>query len=304
VIFSADAFVMPVAAGTDSIYLEYQPDQGAQVTELADAEAALREYLPDGEVTHFVLWRAYLGTNTAIIDGVADLSRLGRRLRMSGSRTAGWLVGRIGIAVHRRKDRHRRDPFARDRLRKAEATPELRDLLAACPRIEHADFLRGAELVVIVVHGTMSTAVPMAAALYPRLPADRPLLRYEHDTWLPVRVNARELASLIEQFGTRRVILVAHSRGGLVARQTRDVLRGRDFDVSLLTLGTPFLGTPIVSAARGVLFAFVTLMGALRTVPGTGPVIDASTRLAGLLLKGGLPDGLLAMDPSGNYLDG
>ena len=302
-IFSADAFIVPIPSRTGSMYFEYRPDQGEQATQLAHAEAALSAFLPDGEITHFVLWRAYFGTNTTVIDGVAELSRLTRRLSMPAFRMGGWLVGRVGIAVHRRKDRHRRDPFAQDRLLKAESAPHLAELLMACPRFDKADLLRDARLGVIAVHGTMSTAVPMAAALSPRLPAGRPLLRYEHDTWLPVGVNARELASLIEQSGTRRVLLVAHSRGGLVARQARDVLRGKDYDIRLLTLGTPFLGTPIVSAARGTLFAFVTLMGALRIVPGTGPVIDAGTRLAGLLFKGGLPNGLLAMDPAGTYLD-
>jgi hypothetical protein len=98
------------------------------------------------------------------------------------------------------------------------------------------------------------------------------------------------------------VLFIAHSRGGLVARETGVALR-RDADVRLrlVTLGTPFAGTPLIDAARVGVLGFRALMGMIRA-SGGGFAVDAATRLAGLLIKSELPQGLAEMAPSAGYL--
>ena len=54
------------------------------------------------------------------------------------------------------------------------------------------------------------------------------ILRYEHDTWLRVADNARDLASLVRASSLRHVVFVAHSRGGLVARLAMGLLSQTD----------------------------------------------------------------------------
>jgi hypothetical protein len=75
------------------------------------------------------------------------------------------------------------------------------------------------------------------------------LYRYEHDTFRPLSENSSELAGLIsERVHAQRLLIVAHSRGGLVARLALDDLSRRGYrgQVELYTFGTPHQGTPLV----------------------------------------------------------
>jgi hypothetical protein len=91
--------------------------------------------------------------------------------------------------------------------------------------------------------------------------------------------------------GCRRVSVVAHSRGGLVARHAAELLAARGGpEVELLTPGTLFLGTPIVDGVRAGLLGVRVMLGGLR-VPGGFAVVDSGTRLAGLLIWSQSPPG-------------
>jgi len=99
-------------------------------------------------------------------------------------------------------------------------------------------------------------------------------------------------------------VFVAHSRGGLIARHVADLIRheGLPWQVQVITLGAPFLGTPLVQAARG------TVVGGLRYMMGMirlagGIVVDVGTRLVGLMLRDPPPPGIGAMSPDADYLD-
>jgi pimeloyl-ACP methyl ester carboxylesterase len=302
--FSNDAFIAEIPPGTHSIYFDYEADPGAQTGEVVAADTALRERIPDGELIRVLVWRTYSGSNTLVTDGISELAGFARRISLRVVRTATVLVGRIAFAIHRRVDQPKQDPFAIDRLLRAESNPDAFEILKHCPRLDVAAANPGyqADRLLIAVHGTMSTAVPMATALYPRRHRGWKMCRFEHDTWLRVADNAALLADLIQQLAPQHVVLIAHSRGGLVARHAVERLEGTDFDVKTITLGTPHKGTPIVAGARGMLLGFASLMGAARAVPGSSIVMDAHTRLAGLLLKGELPAGLRAMDPDGDYV--
>lgn len=62
-----------------------------------------------------------------------------------------------------------------------------------------------------------------------------------------VEVRARELARFVEQLAAERVNIVAHSMGGLDARYAIARLGLGDRVASLVTVGTPHLGTPLAN---------------------------------------------------------
>jgi pimeloyl-ACP methyl ester carboxylesterase len=299
-IFSDDAFVVDLPLGSDAFYFQYTPDDGAQRREAEISESALTSQLPDAELTTVLLWRAYFGSNTTVVDGMTELV-IGapRRILLGGVRATTLVVGRVARVIHRRQSRPRRDFSADRRLWRAEAdTPQIAQ---ACPRVEYA--VNSDSPIVVAVHGTMSTAMLIAPILHAKLPAGIALYRFEHDTWLRIADNAEQLVVAMERLRVPRIVLVAHSRGGLVARHAMQLAKTRDVaEIKLVTLGTPFHGTPIVSAAHGGLLGIRALMGALRALPGGGAAIDAGTRLTGLLVKGELPVGLKAMDPDEDYI--
>lgn len=73
---------------------------------------------------------------------------------------------------------------------------------------------------------------------------------WRHNTKLPVGFNGRTgnaaqfARQLNETFGNQKVLLIAHSRGGLVCRAFMNYQRQGDQVLGLITLGTPHHGTP------------------------------------------------------------
>lgn len=154
----------------------------------------------------------------------------------------------------------------------------------------------------VVVHGTMSTGIELARAVTELAPANVPVLRYEHDTWLTLERNARDLAYLIQLRVDSSVLLIAHSRGGLVATRAAQILRkdapGRVHRV--VTMGTPFGGTPLAMGATVGAAALRALMGGLRMIGG--PVVDAGTRLLPIAVRFDPPPGITVMRPRAGEL--
>jgi hypothetical protein len=104
------------------------------------------------------------------------------------------------------------------------------------------------------VHGTVSCGIQGLKDLI-NFPAETPIVRYEHDTFHAVKENGAELAELITtKLRTKRLLLAAHSRGGLVARFAADELirSGYPSEIKVFTFGTPHQGTPL--AAMGGTF--------------------------------------------------
>lgn len=161
--------------------------------------------------------------------------------------------------------------------------------------------------------------MPAAELLHEARVLRYPTYRYEHDTFVGLAENARELDELIthcfpvEDGVGRRIVLIAHSRGGLVARWARHRLTRSSMVrvVDIVTLGTPHHGTPIVSDG---LERIARLMGVVETarallrmdtlVDASGVAIEDPISLAGAYLyqAAGLPPGIRAMAPKSDTL--
>lgn len=118
-----------------------------------------------------------------------------------------------------------------------------------------------ASLVVIFVHGGLSCCFDSFADLFTCIQRSATLasvnhgagspvrfLRFEHDTYQPIRSNAEQLCHLLTRLGAdAELVLLGHSRGGLVARLASDLLLDReprrDDRLEVFTFGAPHGGT-------------------------------------------------------------
>jgi hypothetical protein len=298
VAFGTDAFILPVPSGTQMISIASE----ASTPWERESEDRIMEALTgalQGEVSRHIMWRIYHGANTACFDGgTPEVDGL-HRLLLGGARMFGILVARLVYSIPMSAEGMRSDPFIKQRLKGYEESD--RATADRCPRIDAVEPSRETSRVVIAVHGTMSTAVPLAAAVCRVVPQDTMVIRFEHDTWQPIRDNALMLTNEVRRFGAERIALVAHSRGGLVARHAAQLLRNDRVSITTVTLGTPFGGTPIIEGVQKGLLGVRVLLGGLRTMTGS-PFVDAKTRILGWLLKGRLPMGLSAMSPQSEYI--
>jgi len=116
--------------------------------------------------------------------------------------------------------RVRRDPTMQRRLAVClERLPS--DLVVRWP--ETGDRKNGSvRRAAVFVHGTLSCCLAHLPRLDRTIPAypDQETIRYEHDTFLTIEDNAADLVAEIRRMtaSDARVVLVGHSRGGLVAR--------------------------------------------------------------------------------------
>jgi pimeloyl-ACP methyl ester carboxylesterase len=106
------------------------------------------------------------------------------------------------------------------------------------------------------------------------------LIEFPYDWRRDNRINARYLAKVVDQFLTRwrqeteykdaKVILIAHSMGGLISRYYLDVLGGWQNCRALFTFGTPYRGSlmAVDALANGVkIGSLIDVSQALRTMP-------------------------------------
>jgi pimeloyl-ACP methyl ester carboxylesterase len=153
----------------------------------------------------------------------------------------------------------------------------------------------------IFVHGTASTGYAYLDQLVGCF-GRRRLLLFEHDTFQVIRWNVRDLVQLVhDKLDGIPLLLIGHSRGGLVALMTASHLIRQGQDVETLTFGSPFQGTPLADTAelllrfgprRDILSDAIRL---LQCIKGD----SASKELASLLLEGDgqLPEGWTDMRP-------
>lgn len=187
---------------------------------------------------------------------------------------------------------------------------DLAALAASCPRLDQVEggSPRGSEPTVVLVHGTASTCVkylPPLASLQGRL------LRFEHDTYRPITANATTLFELVrDRLHGTDVVLLGHSRGGLVARRAAGLLHPQRC-IDLITLGTPHEGTALISAGRQAVDAGFARRTLQRRMWKTGRRLLAR-QLAGahtdelvleLMSHRDLPRGWLEMEPGTKTLD-
>jgi hypothetical protein len=141
-----------------------------------------------------------------------------------------------------------------------------------------------------------SCALPNLALLHPlKIPA----YRFEHDTFFEIAENGTKLVEAIRAFGAgaKRIYLVAHSRGRLVARFAAESL-GED-RVQVLTFGTPHQGTPLANGGRRLVP--VLLAGGRTVIHGVfswDPASLAGKLLLNWKLPKSLPAGIDEMRPN------
>jgi hypothetical protein len=143
---------------------------------------------------------------------------------------------------------------------------------------------------IVFVHGTFSCSLPNLALL---LPFQAPVFRFEHDTFQQITSNSDELVNAVTQLLEPDPLhLVAHSRGGLVARLAARKLV-KHCPVVVRTYGTPHLGTPLANAGDR---AWKALLSMGRTVAGGIFSWDPASLSVKIFLGGSeLPPGLSVM---------
>ena len=275
-------------AGTSSLRVGFTAATPAESLELGTAFTALvmpplMEFGEETELNLLIWWRTYIGSNTHRSDGIAGNRRWFSPIISRSKELAGVIVGTAALAVQSRK-RSPTDPTCKRRRTAAET--EFKQYLPDCPRLT-ADSRRSGHAF-IAVHGTMASGLPLASALHDLL-SGPPIFRFEHDTWLPLHDNVRQLRALITSLSAESVTLIAHSRGGLVAEECARTMP----HVDVITLGTPFYGTPLISAADVSLLGLRSLMGLIRAATGV-VLVDAATYLVGFIIRG-VPPGLNTM---------
>jgi hypothetical protein len=290
--------LVQIPAGFDTLQIQYDRHP-------ADFERTGRMLggLPGGRVADFVDWRFYVGEGTPAVDGESHATRVSE-LRSRGFIRLGRAAGTLIMRYANWRGPLRSppgDPSWRRRVRRSE-----RHFDEASQRfgvVTDAD--AGHDRCVIYVHGTMSSALPALHALRDVVGAN--VVRYEHDTFMPISHNAVELREQIQGCGLEPRVLhiVGHSRGGLVARHAAGLLAGASRPtpdrVLVHTFGSPHAGTPLVGQALDDATPLLT-----RAMLLTGLVADAiegswrdlaSTAWTYLLRGKALPRGILEMAP-------
>jgi hypothetical protein len=279
--------------------------------------------LPDHETS--LEWFATIGPNSVKGSGNDRFPTIRRddsspeltSITLTLGHGVGWVIGRI---VHRMGSSHRRDrdPTWQHRWLHAENTlPELAMAIPAISKDGPSLQVPGrAKRITVLIHGTVSTGMRIAASLFPSPPktVDAAIIRYEHGTFAGVAESAADLATLISGpplgWLLPQLIFVSHSRGGLVAIEAAKMLvapngpyNGQEERVWVHTFGTPHGGTPVASAGVGVASGLKFLTGIASTMAFS--VLGADK--LGWLFRVGLRvgrrlQGIADMDPNGSYV--
>lgn len=242
------SFAIDVSAGYESLELEYIPS-GRNAARNSRVISQWRQLAGDGadqpvstllEVsgvfgTGSFKFRDLLSPRELATGGV----RISLKIASLPFKLFGGAVTTIGEAMHTEAD----GAFP-GRLEHEERISG--DVATDIPRLAAAHHAPKSPAIAVIVHGFASCAMPAARALKKSgCSAQIPTYRFEHDTFRWPRENARELAALIRELPGTRILMICHSRGGLVARYAVAGLPRHD--ASIVTLGTPHRGTPIAS---------------------------------------------------------
>jgi hypothetical protein len=156
---------------------------------------------------------------------------------------------------------------------------------------------------------------PNAAHLWPGLPTldERATWRFEHDTFLGIARNVAHLVAAVRRQciagsppgASRHIVLIAHSRGGNVARFGLPALRkafgGQGWTFAAVTLGSPHLGTQVFERVGHRWHGLAAAVGGLRHL-GT-PWMNKDTLAELVNLERGLaydvPPGFHDVEPAG-----
>ncbi len=156
---------------------------------------------------------------------------------------------------------------------------------------------------------------PSAAHVWPGLPAldERATWRFEHDTFLGIEQNVAQLVAGVRRQciadsppgAHKHVVLIAHSRGGNVARFGLPALRKafgqQGWSFAAVTLGSPHLGTQVFERVGHRWHGLAAAVGGLRHLGA--PWMSRETLAELVNLERGLaydvPPGFHDVEPSG-----
>jgi hypothetical protein len=239
------AVILSLDNDSREITIQYFPDEGSD-----DRISRLRYKYGAGDyrVETIFDWRGYFGLHSATIDGSTEMLQNGPGFFTRLRGRAGYAVGRVLRRLTFGQPTLHKDPLAVRRARAASAEYPL--IAQRCPLLSDRNPVNDTHAMVFV-HGTASCGLQGLKDLFPLPlpPVTYPVRRFEHDTFAPVLDNANELTRLIKTtVRVDRLLVVAHSRGGLVARAAVDELirDGYTAAIELHTFGTPHHGTPLV----------------------------------------------------------
>jgi hypothetical protein len=254
----------------------------------------------DHSVETILDWRGYFGANSFVTDGWTTFQQGGGRYFAQMRQTAGYVIGTVLRRITRRQNTLLTDPTRIERLTlMCDAHRHLAEKyldLSQISRQEH-------DKAIVFVHGTLSCGLESLQHLEN---IAIPVYRYEHDTFARIEANGTELASLIhEKINAKQLLLIAHSRGGLVARIAMAKLNPTYAGaIQLFTFGTPHRGTPLVDVGIGALRSlYYSGAGVVNGIPS----VPRLTRSYSYLLNmRDWPDGIDVMresSPSLSLLD-
>lgn len=291
--------VVSIPPGMQEVELEYQPE----AKDAADLEWLTARYQTPAHVVEAVLdARTCRGSESLLVDHFRGMRRRGRSVVASIRGTADMLVGRVLYRITAVQPAPLVDLTYPGRL--AAMRRQWPDVAQWCPDIGSLSAVRSHETAMVFIHGTLSCGVQSLKDLFPAAPPPFPVYRYEHDTFLRVRANGHELAALIASYiDAKRLLLVAHSRGGLVGRVTMAALPGHGVTSSteLLTFGAPHAGTPLVRVAKGLLNLLVKIGSAV--VDGIPLMTHVAAAAAHVYDVSALPDGIAVMEEGAEALE-
>ena len=156
---------------------------------------------------------------------------------------------------------------------------------------------------------------PSATGVWPGLPTldERATWRFEHDTFLGIAQNVAHLVAAVRRQcvansprdASKHVVLIAHSRGGNVARFALPALRkafgGQGWTFAAVTLGSPHLGTHVFERVGHRWHGLAAAVGGLRHLGA--PWMNRDTLAELVNLERGLaydvPPGFHDVEPAG-----
>lgn len=240
-----------------------------------------------------------------VVPGTRNLltKTLRRVVRVVAVKTVGWALHHATRTIVGGWDERRHPP----RLR-AWGPANHRDPNAPAPDL--AAFGAGPSLLVVhgftgSIHGSFGDLSDDVVGTIAGAYGGR-ALAYDHPTLVATPLTNAELArdQLLAAGTPLTLDVLAHSRGGLVARELAHLLDSTGSRIRSITfVATPNDGTPLADTNRpmGLLDALTNLAGA---VPGSDAIALALELLKDIVVRSGLDalEGLRAMDPDGGYL--
>ena len=260
------AVIISLSENAQQIFLEYTPSlrDENRVDRLRHRYAT-----PEHQLETVLDWRGYFGRESAIVDGWTMMRQHGYDFMSSVVGTFGFVVAHVVRRLTKPQRTFKNDPTAHRRL--IQMTESYPQVAASYPDLARAASSQW-DAATVFVHGTVSCGIQGLKDLVGFTP-DQPIFRYEHDTFHAVRENGSELAELIStKLSVNRLLLAAHSRGGLVARFAADELARKAYraDIQVFTFGTPHQGTPLAAMGGQFLNLLYKLGGiVLKAIPIT-----------------------------------